>query len=89
MTPRLCQTYLSDVAKTTIRELVRDFPKVRRRADAGEIIRIVSRGGSYIFKAEGRVTSGLVGCCAALAPAKRVVATPGPVESPDAWLADR
>jgi hypothetical protein len=75
------------MAKTTIRELVRDFGSVRRRADAGETIRIKARTGSYIFKAQGGSTRGLLGCCADLSPSKRGDA--GPVESPDAWTADR
>jgi hypothetical protein len=69
--------------KTTIRELIRDFARVRRRADAGETVRIKGRDGSYIFKAESGSTRGLVGCCADMAPPKGSVA--GPVESPDAW----
>ena len=80
---------MSDMAKATIRELVRDFPEMRRRADAGETIRIVSRSRSYIFKAEGTVTPGLVGCCVAVAPRSGGATTTGPVESSDAWLANR
>jgi hypothetical protein len=77
------------MAKTTIRQLVRDFPEMRRRADAGETIRIVSRRRAYIFRAEGPVTPGLVGCCAALAPQSGAGSSVGPVESPDAWSANR
>jgi hypothetical protein len=75
------------MAKATIRELLRDFASVRRRADAGEIVRVQGKNGSYIFKAESGGAGGLLGCCSALAPRRRSAA--GPLESPDAWLANR
>jgi hypothetical protein len=75
------------MVKTTVRDLVRDFGSVRQRADAGEVVRIKGRTGLYIFKAEGQKGHGLVGCCAGLAPRKG--AKPGPVESPDVWIANR
>jgi hypothetical protein len=75
------------MARTTVRDLVRDFSKVRQRADAGETVRITGRTGSYIFKAESLEATGLLGCCAEMAP--RRGAKPGPVDSPDAWTANR
>jgi hypothetical protein len=75
------------MAKTTVRDLVRDFSKVREQADAGEVVRTTGRTGSYVFKAEGLEAARLVGCCAEIAP--RRGARPGPVEAPEAWTANR
>jgi hypothetical protein len=72
---------------TTVRGFVRQFSRIRRRADAGEVIRIRGRDGVYLFKAESRAARGLLGCCAALAPRKQSKA--GPVEHASAWDADR
>jgi hypothetical protein len=69
---------------TTVRGFVREFAKMRRRADAGETIRIRAGEDAYLFmSAPRRGARGLLGCCAELAPHKR--SKPGPVEKPGAW----
>jgi hypothetical protein len=75
------------MVSTTVRGFVREFSKIRRRADAGEVIRIRGRDGVYLFKAESRAGHHLLGCCADTAPRKRSKA--GPVEAASAWNADR
>lgn len=75
------------MATTTLRQFVREFPRLRRRADAGEIIRVKGRRGGYVFKSEGQAPHGLLGCCVHLASRKPSKA--GPVESAGAWMANR
>jgi hypothetical protein len=65
------------------RIFVRQFSAMRRRADAGEIVRVRARDGTYSFKAELPRGGGLLGCCATIAPRKG--SKPGPVERASAW----
>ena len=69
------------------RGFVRQFRAMRRRADAGEIIHVRARDGSYSFRTESSGKHGLLGCCADTTPRKG--SKPGPVERPSAWEFDR
>ncbi len=48
--------------KTNVSTLLREFPKVRRAALAGEEVIIVTREGNLRLTAEGKTGASIIGC---------------------------
>jgi hypothetical protein len=48
--------------ETTVTTLLRDFPRIRRAALAGETVIIKSREGNFRFTLDKPVSGGLLGC---------------------------
>ncbi len=73
--------------EVNLREFIRNFSRIRKKANSGAEISVRGDDAVYIFRLSRPPSKKLLGCCAHLQPPDSSV--PGPVESPDAWDANK